>query len=72
MKLSPAQLEDFEKMSITLDKINTARIKINALAAANGFQLKPLSIPDLGVIAHQLEKISFEHQLAEAKEAAAR
>lgn len=65
--LTPAQLEDLEKISIGIDKINQLRIRINALAEANGFTLPRLKIPELGMVAHAVEGISFEHQVALAK-----
>lgn len=69
MLLNPSQLEDFERIRISLVKINELRIRVNALAAANGFACK-MTLPELGQVAHRLEGVSFEHQRAEAVQAA--
>lgn len=71
MQLTKAQKGDFNEITELSQQMNQAKIRVNALIAANGFKVPRLSMPELGTMQHKLDGIAFEHEVAQAKAKAA-
>lgn len=65
--LTLPQLEAVRQLQDGMQAMAAIQASVNALIALHGLPLAAISLPQLGLVQHQLQGVLFEHELAAAK-----
>ena len=68
--LRALQLETIARIQAAISNINRLRVSINDALESDGIPARHLSLHELGMLAHELEGLLFEHELSENSKAA--